>query len=109
MSKEMVIHPKHYNTEGRKECWDEMIEIFSDEEMPTTDGIESTIIFDVMSAYKYWYRAGNKDGNPEEQDKAKIDNYFNHAKSLLLMTPAYCLARKLYSVVWDKIYGEDYE
>lgn len=71
---DLVNHPKHYNKSGRKECWDEMKGIF---------GIEAVIIFDVLSAYKYHYRAGEKEGNPKEQDKAKIQNYMNHAKALL--------------------------
>lgn len=74
MSRELVVHPEHYNTEGRKECWDEMIEKF---------GPEFAIIFDIGSAYKYYYRAGKKEGNPEEQDKSKISNYLNHAYTLI--------------------------
>ena len=71
----MVIHPEHYNKEGRKECWDEMIEIF---------GEEAVAIFDILSAYKYHYRAGDKEGNPEEQDVAKIKNYMNHSADLII-------------------------
>lgn len=74
MSKELVNHPQHYNQEGRKECWEEMEEIF---------GPMAVAIFDVLSAYKYEYRAGSKDDNPEEQDKAKIDNYMHHSADLL--------------------------
>lgn len=69
-----VIHPNHYNQSGRRECWDEMIDMF---------GVDATIIFDCLNAYKYMYRAGNKDGNSKEQDMAKADNYINHAKSLI--------------------------
>ena len=68
----LVIHPKHYNTEGRPECWEEMEEIF---------GKDAVMIFDILSAYKYYYRAGEKEGNPPEQDMAKIENYMNHAKT----------------------------
>lgn len=70
---EQVYHPKHYNTEGRKECWDEMLEIY---------GPEGVVFFDCMSAYKYDYRAGEKENNPEEQDRAKIGNYINHAQMI---------------------------
>lgn len=73
IKKELVDHPAHYNKEGRKECWDEMLDIF---------GPEAVGIFDVLSAYKYYYRAGLKDGNPSEQDKAKIDVYMEHAKNM---------------------------
>ena len=72
--KKNVIHPTHYNKDGRRECWDEMIDIF---------GIGAVIDFDILSAYKYFYRAGLKDGNPAEQDIAKIRNYVNHAKMLI--------------------------
>lgn len=70
---DLVNHPQHYNQSGRKECWDEMIDIF---------GVHAVILFDVLSAYKYYYRAGEKEGNPKEQDKAKIQNYMNHAKEM---------------------------
>lgn len=73
MRTELVYHPNHYNKEGRKECWDEMIDIF---------GPEAVAIFDTLSAYKYLYRAGLKDGNPTEQDMEKIKNYMNHANKL---------------------------
>lgn len=73
-SENLVEHPKHYNHTDRKECWDEMLEKF---------GADATIIFDCMSAYKYDYRKGSKDGNPEEQDKAKIDNYIEHSDKLV--------------------------
>lgn len=76
-NKELVVHPDHYNIEGRKECWDEMIEIF---------GVEAVGIFDVLSAYKYHYRAGEKVYNPEEQDKAKIDNYMRHCADLIAIS-----------------------
>lgn len=74
MSKELVIHPEHYNKDGRKECWDEMIDKF---------GPMAVAIFDCLSAYKYKYRAGDKDGNPEEQDMAKITNYMHHSADLI--------------------------
>lgn len=77
MEKDLVYHPEHYNQEGRKECWDEMLELF---------GEEAVAIFDMLSAYKYHYRAGTKDGNPEEQDKRKIDNYMIHAANLIAVS-----------------------
>lgn len=70
----LVYHPEHYNKAGRKECWEEMREIFGD---------EAVIIFDVLSAYKYSYRFGDKENNTAAQDDAKIHNYLNHANSLL--------------------------
>lgn len=79
-NKDMVIHPTHYNQDGRKECWDEMIELF---------GYEAVVIFDVLSAYKYNYRKGEKDGNSEEQDSAKIDNYMRHAAEMCVVGSGY--------------------
>lgn len=76
---ELINHPLHYNKEGRKECWDEMIRKF---------GSDAVIIFDVLSAYKYNYRKGSKDGNPSEQEEAKIKNYMNHAANLIVQRDA---------------------
>lgn len=73
--KNMVIHPKHYNADGRQECWNEMLDKF---------GADAVIAFDCLSAYKYSYRKGLKDGNPAVQDAKKIDNYLLHANKLLL-------------------------
>lgn len=72
--KELVHHPSHYNRTERKECWDEMIELF---------GVGAVIIFDCLSAYKYYYRAGEKEGNPKEQDLKKIREYMKHAEKLM--------------------------
>jgi hypothetical protein len=66
-----TIHPSHYNKENRKECWDEIREIF---------GREIQFGFLVGSAYKYSYRAGEKEGNPKEQDIAKIREYLKKAR-----------------------------
>lgn len=71
--KELVHHPSHYNRTDRKECWDEMIDIF---------GVGAVIIFDCLSAYKYYYRAGEKEGNPKEQDLKKIQEYMEHAEQI---------------------------
>lgn len=68
---DMVSHPQHYNKEGRKECWDEIREIF---------GREIQFGFLIGSAYKYSYRAGEKEGNPREQDIAKIGEYLKKAR-----------------------------
>lgn len=69
-----TFHPSHYNKEGRKECWEEMEEIF---------GKAFVVGFCIGSAYKYLYRKGEKDGNSEEQDIAKIKNYMVKAHILL--------------------------
>lgn len=71
--KEQVNHPAHYNAPGRKECIEEMIDIW---------GVEAAILWCEMTAYKYEYRAGTKDGNSEEQDLAKRKWYLDKANEL---------------------------
>lgn len=70
----LVNHPSHYNHAGRRECWDEMIEYF---------GEYDTAVFDIVTAYKYYYRAGTKTGNSWQQDIAKAQEYLAHAKKLI--------------------------
>lgn len=70
---DFMVHPDHYNHPGRKECWDEMQDIF---------GKEFTAIWCAMTAYKYAYRAGTKYGNTELQDTSKMYNYIDKAKEL---------------------------
>ena len=65
---EYVNHPSHYCAEGRKECIVEMVEKY---------GFYATAYFALLSAYKYLYRAGDKDGNPVEQDEQKAEWYLN--------------------------------
>ena len=55
-----VNHPSHYNQEGAMECIDEMILIF---------GVEATKNFCLCNAWKYRYRANEKNGK-EDMDKA---------------------------------------
>ena len=66
-----VDHPSHYQREGRKECIVEMEEKF---------GRRITAIFCLTNAYKYLYRAGEKEGNSKEQDMAKAKWYFNYVR-----------------------------
>lgn len=68
--KKNINHPTHYNQEGRKECIVEMREKFGD---------IAVYWFCKLNAYKYGYRAGNKEGNSEEQDKAKSKWYDEYA------------------------------
>lgn len=56
-----VNHPSHYNREGAMETIDEMIELF---------GIEQTMAFCKLSAWKYRARALRKNG---EEDMKKSD------------------------------------
>lgn len=60
---DMISHPAHYICR-KHECIDEMIAVF---------GIDDTIAFCKLNAWKYRYRAGVK-GNYEE-DMAKSDRY----------------------------------
>lgn len=73
VSSELVNHPAHYNAPGRKECIEEMIDIW---------GREQTAIWCEMTAYKYDYRAGTKEGEPDERDMAKRKWYLDKAKEL---------------------------
>ena len=67
-----INHPQHYNLPNRKECIVEMEEQF---------GIECTATFCLMNAYKYLYRAGNKENNSADQDIAKAKWYYSWVKN----------------------------
>lgn len=67
---ETVNHPKHYNREGGMECIDEMILIF---------GEEAVRDFCKCNAWKYRYRAADKNG---EEDLKKSDWYLKKYKEL---------------------------
>ena len=67
-----INHPIHYNLPGRKECIVEMEELF---------GLEATATFCLMNAYKYLYRAGEKEDNSKEQDINKAKWYFEWVKN----------------------------
>lgn len=58
---EMVNHPSHYNKPGRKECIEEMIDLY---------GLDAVITFCTLNSYKYLYRHDLKNGQ-EDLDKAK--------------------------------------
>ena len=60
--KEMVNHPSHYCRLDRKECIDEMIDLY---------GVEATEQWCRMTAYKYHYRMGLKDDIAQEVGKAE--------------------------------------
>lgn len=60
---EAVNHPAHYNAPGRKECIEEMLDIF---------GIEKVKAFCKLNSYKYNYRHEMKNG---EEDLAKANWY----------------------------------
>ena len=61
---EQVNHPSHY--QGKMECIDAMVEQF---------GMEKVEDFCEINAFKYLWRAGEKEGNSKEQDEAKARWY----------------------------------
>lgn len=69
---EHVNHPKHYNNYS-VEVIDMMEAIY---------GVEATIIFCEMTAFKYRMRVGTKSDNSVEQDLQKERWYLNKAKEL---------------------------
>lgn len=71
---EQVNHPTHYQKKGRKECIVEMEEKY---------GAEVTAIFCLTNAYKYNYRAGEKEDNPSERDISKAKWYFDYTNKLI--------------------------
>ena len=63
VKKEAVNHPAHYNQQGRKECIEEMLDIF---------GVEQVKSFCLLNAYKYEYRHQMKGG---KEDLLKAEWY----------------------------------
>lgn len=70
---EKVNHPHYYQQPNRRECIEEMRLMFGDEHV---------YWWCVMTAYKYRFRAGNKDGNPATQDEKKAEWYLDYAENL---------------------------
>lgn len=60
---EMINHPKHYSRDDAMECINEMILVF---------GVEATMNFCLLNAWKYRYRAADKNGI---EDLKKSDWY----------------------------------
>lgn len=67
---ETVDHPAHYNRDGAMECIREMVVVF---------GYEATINFCKLNAWKYRYRASEKNG---AEDMAKSDWYVKKVEEL---------------------------
>lgn len=65
-----VTHPTHYNREGAMECIDEMQLVF---------GREAVMHFCLLNAWKYRYRAADKNG---AEDLKKSDWYLSEYKRL---------------------------
>ena len=71
INSDMVNHPSHYNLPNRKECIDEMIDIY---------GIKDVAKWCEITAYKYKYRAGHKDSFTQDMQKAAW--YIDKAREL---------------------------
>lgn len=69
-NKEMVNHPAHYKRDGAMECIDEMLLLF---------GKEEVMSFCKLNAWKYRYRAMDKNG---KEDINKSDYYIRMYKDL---------------------------
>ena len=67
---ENVNHPSHYNRNGAMECIDEMVLVF---------GTKAVINFCLCNAWKYRYRASEKNGL---EDLEKSDWYISKAQEL---------------------------
>ena len=61
INSEMINQPSHYNLPDRKECIDEMIDIY---------GLKDVAKWCEITAYKYKYRAGHKGSVVEDMSKA---------------------------------------
>jgi hypothetical protein len=66
-----VDHPSHY--QGKNECIDVMLAMF---------GVEAVKGFCKCNAYKYRFRAGQKEGNSAEQDIEKAEWYETYLMGL---------------------------
>ena len=86
----MIDHPTHYNLPGKKECIEQMLEDY---------GGRITAIFCLTNAYKYLYRAGEKEGNSKEADLKKAKWYFDYVNNRLEVFVRYKNAVKLYEHV----------
>ena len=75
-----VLHPKHYNIPGRKECIEEMVEKF---------GHEKTEAFCELNSYKYQYRHEMKNG---QEDLDKASNYLVMLKQMVKTDPRFKIA-----------------
>lgn len=62
INSDMVNHSSHYNLPDRKECIDEMIDIY---------GLKDVAKWCEITAYKYKYRAEHKDSVAKDMSKAE--------------------------------------
>lgn len=83
----LVNHPSHYNKCERKECIVEMVEKY---------GFVVTATFCLISAYKYLYRAGEKEGNSYWQDIEKARWYYTWVSERIDYNDCHGLNMELY-------------
>lgn len=81
---DMVNHPPHYEREGAIECIDEMVLVF---------GETAVMNFCLLNAWKYRYRAGDKNGF---EDIKKSDWYMNKFKELKEKIDSSAVTKKLF-------------
>jgi hypothetical protein len=86
---EHVNHPSHYNTFS-KEVIDMMVDIW---------GVEKTIAFCEMNAFKYKMRMGDKPNQPLEQDANKASWYINKSKELKSKLDTYGVVETITEVI----------
>lgn len=91
---EQVNHPSHYNLPGKKECIMQMLEDY---------GRQITATFCLTNAYKYLYRAGNKEGASVETDLSKARWYFDFVNDHLFSSINGSYSVKLYRDVKDML------
>lgn len=82
---EQVNHPAHYQNNG-KECIDLMKEKY---------GLRATINFCILNAFKYIFRCGKKEGNPDYQELNKAEWYLNWADKHIVFSDIESLANIL--------------
>jgi len=87
---EHVNHPNHYNTFS-KEVIDMMVDIW---------GVDKTIAFCEMNAFKYKMRMGDKPNQPLEQDAKKAAWYLNKAKDLKSRLDTYGVIKPITEVIY---------
>lgn len=87
---EHVNHPNHYNTFS-KEVIDMMVDIW---------GVEKTIAFCEMNAFKYKMRMGDKPNQPLDQDFKKASWYINKAKELKSKLDTYGVIETITEVIY---------
>ena len=85
-------HPDYYNTGYTTECIEAMKAEFGEDEVA---------IFDKLSAFKYIWRKGLKDNNPEEREKQKIEWYIRDYNSRVPF-PLNCLNEDYLQQLVDK-------